>query len=292
MKHNILSDDKFIVKRTFNPKTNEVGYPMKTELGNLNIIITDKGAYIKNSIHSYFNYFTESKIHNCNDFSLCDLKFIISQIEKELNYNLKDTKLNSLEFGFNLDLNFPVEKFIIENVLMYKLKSHCFNPKDKANMVMKKFKSSNYEIKIYDKSGHLNYYKPNILRIEIRYKTSKEFNKFGIYNLTDLKNPLALDMLFNDFINKFSYLTIIDSYNGNIDTPQKERLKLIKYTNPNFWIETRNKHHPNTLKNRKDDFERIMSKYNLDNWKNTLISLLYEKYQHLSKDECNQSIPA
>lgn len=283
---NVINNSKFESKIVKDLYSKDRDYcKICTAINNLNLKITQKHAYIENSIHSYFNSISTDKAHNSNDFSFCDLKHTLNTLEKELNYPLKDIRLQKIEFGFNIDLGFNPTDFLENNLLMYKLKSPCIDPKNNVNMKFKKFKYQNYEVKVYNKSldcvGICD--NPNILRVEIRYLTCKEFNKFGIHNLADLKDINCLNLIFQDLLDKFNHLVIVDRYDGNADMSTKNRQLMIKYTNPNFWIDIKKNCHPNTCRNHRDDFFQLIEKNKLDTWKNTLRDLIIDKFRMLSE---------
>jgi len=282
----LRKSDKFSLIGKYDLKGNVISYPITTEIDNFNLRITDKWATIENSLHKNFNEQTGSGFQNADDFYHYDIKYALMMLESYLGYNLSNTILNNLEFGFNIDIGINPTIFLKKHVLMYKHKSPCYDPKNRKNMKIKKFTYNEYEIKMYDKSLHLGKYTKSdtILRVEIKYKTKKQFNKFGIYNLNDLKKPECIELLFEDYLNKLKELIIIDNYDGCIDMKRKERQVFSLFTNPNFWVDTRLNHHANTYQNRKNEFQRLIKKYNQDKWHKTLIDLLEKKFFYLSND--------
>lgn len=258
-------------------------------LFNLNLKVTDKNnAYIENSLHTFFNLVIKDEEQNYDDLHFCDLVCSINILEDMLNLNLEEFALQNLELGFNIDLGSCPTKFLEENLLMYKLKEPCVNQKNNKTLKQKVFVYQNYKIKIYDKSleSKLKISSPNILRIEIKYLTSKEFNKFGIFNLGDLKDLNNINLVFDDFMDKFEKLTIVDSYKGNLSTSRTDRGNLIKYTNPNYWNDTRKNNSKGTLYNRKGRFDVILESNNLLTTKNRLRELIIEKYNYLANPNC------
>lgn len=263
------------------------------QLFNLNLKVTNtNNAYIENSLHTFFNRVIKDENHNYDDFHFCDLVCSINILEDILKTNLHNFSLQNLEIGFNIDIGSCPTKFLEENLLMYRLKDPCVNQKNDMTLKQKIFVYQNYKFKIYDKSleSKIKILKPNILRIEVKYLTSKEFNKFGIFNICDLKDLNKIKLLFDDFIDKFEKLTIIDSYKGNLSTCRIDRGNLIKYTNPNYWNDTRVNSSKGTFYNRMKRFNMILESNNLLTIKNRLRELIIEKYNYLANPDCNDNI--
>lgn len=277
-----------LVKGVYNYNNNKVEYPIKTFLDNMSVRFTETTGYIENSLHKKYNEINAMGNQNHSDFYFCDLIDVLNVLEAETGCLLHNTSLSQLEFGFNLKLSQNPSKVLEENILMYKLKSACYDPKNFVNKKIKKFTFRNYEIKIYNKSLHYGLTAPNdnILRIEVKYKTKKEFNKFGIYSLKDLKSPNNLNNLFVDFLKKFNDLLIVDSYDGSFDMTKKEKDLFVKCTNSNYWISLKNYSHRNTKSNHFERLKKLIRKYNLDTQRIEIRNLILEKFNDLIKTNC------
>jgi len=258
-------------------------YPIRGKLKTLDINITKKSAYLSNSLHKYWNSTNGLGVQNHNDFSFLGINACIDRLEKELGHDLSNTTLTNLEFGLNLDLGkICPTQFIDSNVLFYKLKLPCFAPKNKQKMKINSFNYKRYSLKIYNKSLQYGLEKQNLLRVEIKYLSKMEFNKFGIYNVKDLCKIEAQRELFKDLISKYDDLVIVDSYDGNSSMEKKDRELLLRFTNPGYWIETNNNCHPNTKTNRKKCFNKLIKDNNLDKWKIEIRNALIEKFEFLT----------
>lgn len=292
-----------ITKRTYNLDNNSLKKGIgnledsflrkETQLFNLNLKITNNNrGYIENSLHTFFNRVIKDEHQNYDDFHFCDLVCSINILEEILNVNLEEFTLQNLEIGFNIDIGSCPTQFLEENLLMYKLKEPCVNQKNDKTFKQKVFIYQNYKFKIYDKSleSKTKILNPNILRIEIKYLTSKEFNKFHIYNIGDLRDLNKLNMLFDDFMKKFEELTIVDAYKGNNNTSRTDKSNLIQFTNPNYWIDTRNNRTANTMSNRKKKFEKILIANNLLTTKNRIRELIIEKHDYLANPNCTEDL--
>uniref|UniRef100_UPI0040476A10 hypothetical protein n=1 Tax=Mariniflexile sp. TaxID=1979402 RepID=UPI0040476A10 len=290
MEIKLLADkDKYIVEGKYSYSDDEKIYPIRSRMENLFINVTAKGATIENSLHKYFNSLVSSENQNYNDFYFSDIVYALDVLEAAADYPLEETILTNLEFGFNTDLSICPTKFLNHNVLMHNLKAPCYDPKNDKKMKIKKYTYSEYEVKLYNKTlDHSRFSEfrdklkgTKILRVEIKYKSKKLLNKFGIFNLADLKKPSVYSKLMEDFLKKYEDLLIIDSYNGNSLMSKKERQFIMQCTHPNYWIELKDNTHSNTSRNHKKRLEKLMKKYELDTWKNNLKKDLVSKFNQL-----------
>lgn len=283
---------KSFIKGVYNFNTKEDEYPLKTDLDNMFVRFTKQTGYIENSLHKKYNIMCGLNNHNHNDFTFCQLQSVLKALEHELGIKLYETHLTQFEFGFNLDLGSNPSKVIDENILMYKYNSACLDPKHSKNKKIKKFIFNNYEIKVYNKSlqyGLKDFGKQNLLRIEVKYKTKKEFNKLGVYSLDDFTKLEVIKNIYNDFISKISDLLIIDSYEGTNCMTEKERDLIIKGTHPNYWIDINNKLHRNTRYKTQKRLKLLISKYNLDTWKVEIFKSLESKFKKLISPNCSDN---
>jgi hypothetical protein len=263
-------------------------YPLRTQIDGLHINITNKGGYVENSIHKYYNEIAQNPKGNYNDFYYCDLVCTLNILQQELKYDLRNTTLTNLEFGFNIHIGINPTDFLENHVLMCDFKSPCYNPKNSASMKIKKFTYEQFEIKIYNKSLQYNLMGNNsdILRVEIKYKTKKILNQFGIYNLMDLQKPECISALFKDFIKRLGKLQIVDSYNGSDKMTKKEREEFIRFTNDNYWIKLRKEKPNSSCLSKKNKYEKMVKKYELDSWRKQLRKLLIDKFHQLFITDC------
>ena len=67
--HNLTKNEIVDLKTSINYFTGELyDYPKKGRLENLEISITEQSAYLKGSLHKYFNNSLYNEDHNYNDF--------------------------------------------------------------------------------------------------------------------------------------------------------------------------------------------------------------------------------
>ncbi|KIC61722.1 hypothetical protein [Chryseobacterium taiwanense] len=260
-------------------------YPIKGKIGSLVYVINPQSAYIENSIHKYYNLIMTGKEYNYNDFSYCDLVQTLDELLNEFpEYDFLDTKITSLEFGFNLAVDINVKDLIEKNVLLYNFKPH-YVFEDNKNFVLKKFKSGNHIFKIYDK-GRQNKLDYELLRVELKYNT-KELKKLGIINFLDLYNPNKNLGLFNDFMKKFDDLIIIDDrFTEGLSKEEianlGNKLEYSYWKRKDFSESTKSRHKKKLLK-------FIMDK-KMDKKFLYIKDMIIQKFNQLFKD-CNKSYP-
>jgi hypothetical protein len=285
----IANKNKYTVEGKRSYSYPEQIYPIRSRIENLFINVTEKGATVENSLHKYFNNLVSDENQNYNDFYYSDIIYALDVLEDEISYPLEKTSITNLEFGFNIELNICPTKFLNHNVLMHNLKSPCYDPKNDRNMKIKKFTYTEFEVKLYNKTLDHSRYEifreklkdTKILRVEIKYKSKKQLNDLEIFNLSDLRKPQVYSNLIADFLEKYDDLLIIDSYDGNSLMGKKERQFVRDCTHPNFWIELREKRHANTIGNTRKRLEKLMTKYELNTWKNNLKKDLLNKFSEL-----------
>tara|TARA_R100000306_G_scaffold14412_2_gene17885 strand:- start:2151 stop:3041 length:891 start_codon:yes stop_codon:yes gene_type:complete len=252
-----------------------VKYPYCTEFSGMEVRVTSKHGYVRNSIHKAFNEYTTGENHNYNDFNYYSICEAIDYISSQL-IDVDKAKLTQLEFGLNIEVPIPARDIIRQNVLMHKLKGPNHNRLFNGLGELKQFDYHNHFIKIYDKAKQyrLNYH---LLRFEVKFIKAKEFQKMGIYHLTDLKKKHLLRKLFLNLMLRFEEMTIVDSYLDE-DISSADLNKLCRYNNPTYW-EQRISHLSNQTKMRYHrDYVSLLQKYDLLHTKNVLRELLLKKY--------------
>jgi hypothetical protein len=284
--NHIIKNGLMELSSSVNHYTGEVNeYPKRGNDLNLNVNITQNQATILGSIHKYNNIKEERGNQNYNDFSFCQIVEVIRQLEEK--YQIKnDTSITNLEFGFNLVVERAPKLIIDNNVLMNNYKSPNKNLKFLGRGNYKEFQLSDYCIKIYDKTKQYRL-KSNILRVELKITRKRFLQKLDIYSLEDLMYNWTYVKLFEDFIAKFEGLIIVDEFDADL-VPEKDYNKLIKYTNPNYWIGIKGKS-PKVISRLKKDFNFLLNKYDLLKTKNELREKLESKFIELLNSDCTDS---
>lgn len=265
------------VLKVFESNSGEIRYPSRTRIGVMDIVVTEKGGYVKNSLHKLFNYIHNEEDKNHNDFEyskLCETIQHISRIP-----NLTQTTLTNLEFGLNIRVDRPAEEILKKCVLMHNYKGYNHNRKFSGKGELKQFDHANYVIKVYDKAKQYNL-PYHVLRFEVKFTRRRDFNKAGIYNLDDLKCKENLKELFNIYMMRFDEMQIIDSILEESIEPEDFQ-KLSRFKNPNYWEEDIKEKSGTFKMRRRNEFKALIEKYNLNSTQAELRGLLIDKFNYL-----------
>lgn len=257
----------------------EIRYPYKVKIGSMELCINEKSAYLKNSIHKLYNEMLSKRSHNHNDFTYSDLVSTINYLDSKLT-DIKATRLTQLEFGLNLKLSRPAEEVISKNIILHNLALHNHNEQFGGRGEYKQFNHYNYYFKIYDKAKHFNL-KYDLIRFELKYKNSKGFNPFGVFNINDLKKKSCLKRLFNDLLKRFDELVIIDEIPSKSIITREDTILLERYTSFNYWEKLSERKNRNIKSRERMAFQKLLEKNDLLKTKNILRKSLILKFDEL-----------
>jgi hypothetical protein len=268
-------------------KLNNSIYPIKGDIGSMKYVVHQNSAFIENSIHKYHNLSQNGQDINYNDFSYCNIVKTLDDIRNQLpEYDFSETKVTSLEFGFNIKLNFSARDFIVRNVLLYQFKTH-YVFKNEKDFVLKKFKAGNCIFKIYDK-GRQNNLDYQLLRIELKYNSKGLRSKnLGINNIDDLYDPKKIELLYEDFLIKFAQLIIVDDrFTQGLSKQEIANLgNKLEYT---YW--KRKDISASTISRHKISLKNYIEDNSLNKMFKYLRKEIIKKFDELFKD-CEGSIP-
>ncbi|MDV3567849.1 hypothetical protein CMU11_00875 [Elizabethkingia anophelis] len=270
--------DKISYKRFDKIKNENTLYETyKKDFYNMELKITNKEAYIHNSIHHFYNKMVYDIDGNYNDFTFPSLVQSIRFLEDQIKYESNQLLLSqSLEFGLNLEAPFNIDQFILEECILYDFKQASKSPPPTEELVYKEFEKGNFRLKIYHKGRHqLN--GENILRIEIKFMDKREFNHLGIYTVHDLTNKDNLILLYNKLYNIVTKkLMCVDNIEERNFSSYKKN-KLYKYCSQKYWDELSKEN----FKNRSGKVYSYLDKSNLLEHKKTLLTLMDNKFTEL-----------
>ena len=256
----------------------EIKYPYTAKLGSMDVGVSERSGYVKNSLHKLYNYRENSEEQNYNDFSFSKICREVDYLSKKI-IDAGKTKLTQLEFGLNIEIDKLPEMLVRRNFIMHKYEGGSSNNYHGYGE-LKLFSHDNYFIKVYDKGKQFELDK-NILRFEIKFIKAKEFQNIGVFNLIDLKDKSNLRRLVKYLVKRFDEMTIVDDFDANSISELDDYNKLSRYTNPNFWTEEIKGMHQNKRARYKNEFEKILIKNDLLKTKAYLRDLLIKKYIYL-----------
>lgn len=277
--HFVVQEKNFAeVDTLFGLHTGQIKYPYRTSFNSMEVKVTAKYGYVFNSIHKAHNEIHLGEVQNHNDFGYTGICSMIDHIRKRVT-DVDNASITQFEFGFNIETSIPAEEIITNNVLMHMTSgpnhTRLFNGRGK----LKQFDHHNYVLKIYDKGKQYRLNK-NVLRFEVRFQKAREFQKFGIFRLDDLKDKFKLRQLFKYLLQKFEELIIVDQFEESRIEPI-DLEKLIRYNNPNYWETTISGFSATTKMRHLRIYKNLLNKYNLLRTKTHLKQLIQDKYIQL-----------
>lgn len=273
----LLSMPQFDFKSHFSHKTGEVSYNILTaKYKNFEIIITQSKIIIKGSIHIYFNLHFNQGRQNFDDFSFQNLIQAIHLFSEDFQVNINDMKIENLEFGINIKVQFNVTE-ILSNLFIdwdTRRKHIC---KDYKNGFYVEYSTVDRFFKFYDKGGHHSLPYP-LLRYELKYMRNETLvKKAGIRTINDLIQPTNFKMLVNNFKEEVLKINIVDTLIMPDGLTAKEAKLFQNGINSMFW-----NNYPNQgLKAQESKYRRqymeLIKKLGLDTIKNEIIQNVIEK---------------
>jgi hypothetical protein len=257
-------------------------YPKNGKFHNLQINITADAAYIKGSIHKFYNHLGGYENVNHDDFSLENCIKSIDYLCDYFHINKKETVFTNLEFGFNLNTLYPVSEVIKNNIILWNFDTHNKRQKYKSRGISKEFGINDYRIKIYDKGEEAKLKNDKLMRIELKITSKRVLKRLRVNNVTDI-NINAFKRLYKEFNKQFEKLLIVDSMEPSKTLEMHDAIYFSNYTKSSTW---------ETNKRTKTMYERIKDKKKLlkmidqqgySKIKNSLTKLINEKFCCLCK---------
>jgi hypothetical protein len=237
-------------------------------------------CYVLGSLHKFKNH----GLHNANDFTLTDIRQVVSDLA-ELHVKPLSTILENIEFGVNIELPYTCSDVL--NAMISMSNRQFVELKFSGVPNGKRLSRSQFEVKVYDKGKLENGKESNILRVELRVKKMQFLNKIVVTldDLTDKNKLFALGKIL------IKYLETVVMYGGNfaeIGTFSMSRqAKLWQWTNPNYWGRLEKKER---FKEQKD-FENFSQATGAATMKAVLIDAVSKKWLQLLEIDPSVSQP-
>ncbi|AUC84360.1 hypothetical protein CW731_03185 [Polaribacter sp. ALD11] len=280
----IKNSDKVDLRTTVNTETAVIS-DKQTAYYNESIFIniTNNRASLKGSIHKYYNIIKKLGNQNYNDFSYRDFKLALYHLQNSFDIEYCETDVTNLEFGLNIEIEEDPQELIDNHILMYDYKLPNRNDKFRGKGDYIEYKTTDYSLKIYNKSKQNSIKDRNLLRIELKIIGSRYLKKhFKIYNLNDLDRN-RFQLLFNKLLEHFDKLLIVDRLCLKNTDRMDEMILYQNGINPNYWKRI-NKNKKTKFKF-KNDFENFLKSNSLLKKKMQLKYLLTEKYKELMNSD-------
>lgn len=268
------------LEMVFEESTGEIRYPFRTQIRNIQIVISKKIAHVKGSVHKHYNLVQLGKEQNYNDYTYSNFIDTVNLLSPKI-IEFETTKITQLEMGFNLVSSINPSNILNNNLVFHKVKIHNIDSPFKEEGKYIQYMYDQYYIKIYDKGLQNELVNQNILRFEVKFISSKLLKNFGVTCVNDLKRKDVLRSLFEYVLNKFDELVILDKFLEKTTITYKDKILLGKYTNNRFWkVDLLNKSRTTKSKHLKH-FKELINKHRLNSLSNELRCLLIEKFNYL-----------
>lgn len=225
---------------------------------------------IKGSFHKYFN----DGLHNYNDFTFSNFIVVVEEICSKYSLNPKNCIVQNIEYGVNLSIKYKVNE-VLSNLLFHKGKIPCNDEVE----TFYTFIHNNYLLKIYNKSEQYKRYgiDDNIFRFESVKKRSVELPT-DINSLYDLTNRGNLKYFNGDLLKRWNEVLLNDFTLNKSDLKAKDKLKLMRYSNRQYWQETSSnrRHRP------KQHFKELIM-----NHSENVHEYIYKEIERKTSELCN-----
>lgn len=227
----------------------------------------------RGSIHKFHN---KGK-HNNNDFCRAEIIETLRDLNKCFGINPLTVQIINPEFGFNVNLPFPVNQFL-HTILWQGGKA---NGKPLVNKKGIEFYHENYyRLKIYMKDFE------NRLRVEIKPLRKVFYKDTGINNLIDICDKEKLKIYFDLLINKFLEVVCYDDNININDLSKRDAKALDELKNAYNWMQYTSKQRFD----KKRTLKRLSENYGRMDYKSIIVDLLKIKFEELINDDiktCN-----
>ena len=116
----LLSNPLIKWNQGFNPTTGEISdYPIRGELQNCKIVVTDNQKVLSGSLHILYNLINNRDRQNWDDFNYKDLANMIFWLKSNIGLDPTRSTIQNVEFGVNVGTLKCPTKLIDENVIVW-----------------------------------------------------------------------------------------------------------------------------------------------------------------------------
>jgi len=213
------------------------------------------------------HYFFNDNLHNANDFTAEDCLTTLSGFIQLFQVDPAECKIVNIEFGINVVIDEPIEEFI--SFLAYHEKNEFRTDigllySKKAYKARRNGKMNSYKIiKAYAKGLHYPMHADrNTFRFEVKSKQSAYFNRFGVYNLSDLLLPETYPKLAEEIDREFQSVLILHHNIKFEAINEKDESKIKNYLNTHFWFKTLQKKNRNQFNIEKKRYYKLLDNVN------------------------------
>jgi len=248
-----------------------------SDYNNLKLILKDDKMYLKNSLQKSFLQ------NNYQTYTYSQVVEAFKKLDDLFPFNIYDGRLTFVSMGIVIQEEL---KSFYDNWLEYKGKTPLVM-RDNHKIYGSHFKSTNYNIKVYDKTfqvknttgANLN---ANYMRYEIEAKPRYFNNRkksISIYNVSDLLDKEKYQILAEELLEVYKNIKKLPIINYKLLKPDKIKL-LATYANINASKGIKD-FHQHTYKKDRKEYLKLVRELNTDNHIETsIINKLNQQIQY------------
>lgn len=263
----------------FNKSGDVISY--NGHLDNLFIKMVSGKVLVMNSLHKFYHR------NNYSDFKWNDLQDCLQVLAGVFDDDFWKARITKLTASINLECEAPG---IIERLISYGGKPmEPMRPRNNRLVYGKRFASTHYNVKVYDKAFEMKKEEriiiPSSLRVEkemrLSYFQKRNRNPIKIYTPADLLEPKAMDFLFFELFDLIWNL----GFNYGID-PMKvqdfhDASVVVFMGDPNNRKVLKKKSNYRTYKGHERRYEELREEFKVEDYNELLNNLLEEKVKIL-----------
>lgn len=231
------------------------------DLGPMKVEVSPFYVRIIGSIHYYHNWVTDSTSQNWSDFTIEELRNIISYLIKTFGFDPDDAIVERIEFGVNIETSFVPRNFLSSCLITYKYKKPCKVNDHNYKGYYTEFCKSRYYLKIYDKGSQFGLDYP-LSRVELKYISSEQVRKIGVNYLSDLYNDEFISKCQNELTKAIDSLLITDTLKISSLINKTDKLLLMQGLNANYWESFNDNNRERRVKFKK--IKKLLEKHNMN----------------------------
>ncbi|MBW1297779.1 hypothetical protein [Aquimarina litoralis] len=188
-----------------------------------------KHCIVRGSLHRYYNQGRD----NASDFGFMELQEVINDLQNVFHIDLRQAKIQTLEYGVNIFTNSPARN-IIRGIRAYG-NSAFERLKTDAIYNGRQLKRQLFKYKVYDKGIQQSKSLDNLLRVEVAFDSIKEIGKYGVEVLEDLRGLNKVCSLKERLLAIWEDMIFYDKGMQYRRMTRWQREKMLYYLDANNW---------------------------------------------------------
>ncbi|WP_236972126.1 hypothetical protein [Membranihabitans marinus] len=280
-----MSLDQLRDVRNIESKESDINGKLKFKYFNFDITYSERNGDIvlKGSIHKYWNYINGRGYQNYNDFNMMQAYHAFIHLSSNFGVGLKDMTPENRETAVNLRVSISPTEIIKDNIVCNRQSLKKDTLENFENGVLGQLRAmwkSTYRIKMYDK-GKESGISGFIFRFEVHEDRTSRINTINYVH--DLFVRHNVDKITKHLLEQLNDCLIVDTFNPDNITDEKDAKLLLQYTNSKFWSKLRDGERK-TYGRTWNKAHKLFEKYGLLKIRKELTSKAIQKIKELTKE--------